>query len=759
MSSLLGRPKLMGGLLVTATLGATWRFFGVPVSAAVLSVGFEVLYVVLPGCILYTLLAPRSGSWGLVLAVGWPLGYALEIGIFSLTAALQARSAFTVYPLIWIPLAGSLALLKLRRHPPAQPPPAVHRARAPTRRLPLLIAAGAVSFALALLALESFAYFPLPGASQTVTYAPDNVYDITLAAEARHHWPITQPSIAGTPLRYYTGVFIHIAAVNQVTGIPIATVVLRLLPSTLLLIIGLQLWLLGVSLGGPPYTPAVSVVLFFVVEELNLDPTRPAAFGGNLFYALPGSPTYALGIVFYLGLLLAFQLHVLSASSGRKGRLPKAESAGSPTLLGALAIGAGATKMFAALDFVGGLTLFWLWQLARRRRSRVVSWCLLISAVSVGTVFELLLSGEGSASTFGIRPLAFVKATIFSSLAGGSVISVVPSIGAALIACCFLFTPLLGAAWLLRKRSTQPPVVALSIAMFLFGLAAYAGSTIPYFGQVYFLSYGYLALIPVAALGLTRLLAGMATASRKLAVACCVTLLFGLVLSASTKPLLAIGALNGRVSWCVWYLLAYGLILGLVSLWGARLDGRLSAISASRLTRFAACSTVLLTTLGLVKPIAAAAPSIARVALHRPVAIGEPGMTESLYQGLSWVRRHSGACDILAANYHTLAGTVDPSYFYYSAFTERRMFLEGWIETARGAYGAQPYPVRFSLVDAATRSGSSAALRALRTAGVRYVLIDRTHGGKPFRPSQLAKLAFENTALTVYRLRTSPAPC
>src|SRR5262249_50867223 len=55
------------------------------------------------------------------------------------------------------------------------------------------------------------------------------------------------------------------------------------------------------------------------------------------------------------------------------------------------------------------------------------------------------------------------------------------------------------------------------------------------------------------------------------------------------------------------------------------------------------------------------------------------GLTTGLYDGLRWLRDQGSKNDVLAVDNHSLdASGRDSRYFYYSAFAERRVFLESW---------------------------------------------------------------------------------
>jgi hypothetical protein len=103
-------------------------------------------------------------------------------------------------------------------------------------------------------------------------------------------------------------------------------------------------------------------------------------------------------------------------------------------------------------------------------------------------------------------------------------------------------------------------------------------------------------------------------------------------------------------------------------------------------------------------------------------------------------------------------GAVDPGYFYYSAFTERRVLFESWIVASQGG-GEQPYPALYALNSAATLHADPAAVRELARMGVTYILIDKTHGGGGVRePANVSRLVFSNGALDVYRITVPVDP-
>ncbi len=772
----------VSGLLVASALVAIWLASGVAVGDIARFVAFEALYVVFPGCLLYTLLSPTLGGRLRILAIGWPLGYALEIGAFAVTAALHARGVFTFLPLL---AAVTLGVPVVRRHRrnrreveghdrrggAIEPATALSRARGPG--LESLLGAGAIALALALLAFRFFARYPLPEHAGSVFYFVDNVWDVSMAAEALHHWPIVQSYLAGHPLRYYIGVFIHVAAIKQVTGAPIAVVILRLLPATAIVVAMLQFWCLGGLLSRSRWAGPVTVALLLVVENMKLYPTHTKAFGVALFSEFTWSPTYGFGVIFLLGLLILLRAQLLDRNAtGAGARTPGRSTAfeaaaGSLLMLGILVLGGGAVKTTAIATFAAGLGVYWLWRLARRRMDRLLSYCLALSLACFAAMYLLLLSGaSGPAATeITLAPLDFMKYTVF----GSALVShpgLAPQVGATTVILLWKLLPVAGVLWLLWRRGEWSSYASLALAVFVVGFFVYVLTGSPADNESYFIWYGYIALIPLATVGLIGVWSDVPEDARRLVVrACGLALIVGLAIAGATLRLHATGALAGarRVSWYLWYGGTLGLVGGLVVLCSLRLERRLAPRLSSAGARAGACGVLLLAVLGCAESIALAVPGTWRTVADRQTvprdSPSSPGMTAALYQGLIWVREHTDRCDVLAVNTPEIVSATsskpDSGYFYYSAFTEREVFFESWVMTIQGQHGEQPYPQLFELNREATTLARPAAVRELARRGVSYILIDKTHGGAAQEPPSVSRLVFANSALQVYRLRAA----
>jgi hypothetical protein len=117
------------------------------------------------------------------------------------------------------------------------------------------------------------------------------------------------------------------------------------------------------------------------------------------------------------------------------------------------------------------------------------------------------------------------------------------------------------------------------------------------------------------------------------------------------------------------------------------------------------------------------------------------GVTPGIYAALTWIRDHTPTDSVIAVNNQwTING---PFEFDYSAFAQRRVFLEGWgysqraaarsstsrsyIEVAQGK--TNPFVDRLHINDAAFKQANATALRTMENQyGVRYLVVDQVNG-------------------------------
>jgi hypothetical protein len=139
-------------------------------------------------------------------------------------------------------------------------------------------------------------------------------------------------------------------------------------------------------------------------------------------------------------------------------------------------------------------------------------------------------------------------------------------------------------------------------------------------------------------------------------------------------------------------------------------------------------------------------------------------MTAGLYDGFRWITRNTSPHAVIAVN-----NPIDwrknwpaPGNFYYSAFAERRIFLEGWMYTQRSlnldvtavqSRTVHPYASREKLNTEVFAYADPNALHTLVSRyGVRYLLVSRLPSAPPASPrlANLARTVYANRDVTIY---------
>ena len=721
--------------LAVAAAAIVWLATGVKPLEVLAFAAYQAVFVVGPGVLVLAALAGRGGSPVTRLAIGWPLGHALELAAFMVTAALGARWLLFLYP----PLACGVALWVLlrRRSAPAAAPAAAALPTAPTWATAAIVAVG-----LALLGLGAFATGPLPRSVPSVALHPDNVFHVALAAEARHHWPMSDPNVSGESLRYHVFVHMEAAAVAQSTGIPIDVIVLRLQPVLIVLLIGLQLaWLAGRVARGSPWVPPGAVAILLLANELDVDSEREAPFTGLFFTDLPLSPTFAFGLPFFIAAsgILARAL----SGPGRFGR-------GSWIVLGALLAGAMGAKASTLPVLMAALGLFVVSRLILDRTLDRRALAVLGLTLGVFVVVYLALfsgSGDGGGK---IEPFAFLDYAVLAGAYSGAPASLVLD----LTRTAALLAPWLGALLLIGHLRGPERTVALWLGAIAIGaFLPFVVFSQPALSQVYFLGYGLPAAAVLSAWGVAR--AWPADARDRVVPLAAVgaALAAALVLAAVLRDRVP----KEEAPTVLGYLGAYGILVALLVL--------IAVVTARSARTVIAWGVVLLLAVTVLdKPLDVIPPWTEKETAGDPHyepdrRAGPRGVDRELLAGLRWLRDNSAADDVIATDVHTTTATGEQArYFYPAAFAERQTFLGAWDYTPEGvefdATGGPdaPFADRLAL-NARAFGGDPHALAVLRRRyDVRFLLVDLRHG--PPRPvlDRRLRRVYANGALRVYRL-------
>ncbi len=740
---------VIGACVVAVTVGAAWLGFGVSASDALRYAMYEAAFVALPGVLAYLVLAPRPGAVIRWLAIGVPLGLALELAAFNLTAALEFREAFAIYPALAIPVFGVLAW----RRPPISVAPGSRLGRGSTIALGVAIAAGVAYFA-----LGGFVPTPLPAEAENVAYHPDVMAHVSIAAEALHHWPVENPGVVGLDLRYHFFAHQHMAAATQVTAVELLEILVRLLPVFIIVVIGVQVGALARTLGGPPWTAPVAAGLMLAAGELDLDPDREVTFLGAFFKQVFISPTFLFGFVFLLGATILIA-ELLKSRPGERER-------GTYVLLGILLLTAAGAKAAILPVLLGGLALLVVVRALTARRLVGEAARLLALTTGAFLVSYVALYAGGGDRALEFAPLSGLAKSTIHEFIGSPTDSISNLVawgpGIVLLVVAFL-APLMGIVWLIaERRGRLDDAEWFVVFAFVFGSALTLSFEHPGNANFFFMFYGYAAALPLGARGLASIVERLrgpervdplryvlVAAGGLFAVLVASTIAWSLPLSDPQRYVLAFGSVGFAV-----------LAAGLVGARGHR--GRERGLRATGIAALALAGA------SMVDP----ALDLARGPVERALAgdsiyefkdsSADHGMDTALYDGLRWVRAHTDEDDVIAVNHHySLSGERLPTFFYYTALTERRAYIESWLFTPKGLGTAYedlvtgrvvPYADRVELNDTAFESPSAAAISRLGDQGVDYMLVDNYNREPGPRLDRWARQVFTNPSLTVYEL-------
>lgn len=633
-------------LCVVAALGL-WLATGVRLVEVVGFLAYQAAFVLGPGWVVVRIV--RRGDGPLTsIALGWALGYVLELVAFALTATVGVRWLFFLYPV----LVGGLGLLAWRsRSGPAPASPG------PDRRTAWATAAVTV-IAMALIALSTLAANPLPRSVPNVVLYNDLVFDISLAADASARWPLTDPNVAGEPLRYHVLAFWDAAAAHRVTGIELDVLVLRLQPLMRVVIAAFLLaWLCARTVRGSPWVAPGAVAIMFLAGELDLDSDRPAPFVGLFTGDLILSPTFAFGLVFFTA-ATGLVLEIL-----RSSRWP---SRGTWVILAALFAGAMGAKASAMAVLLGALGLVTVGLLVLERRiDRRAATALGVGVGAFVLVYALLFAGGGGTEGSVLQAFAFRQSGVLAGSFSGSLISVVATAAVTV----GLFAPWLGTLLLVRLDRDERLAVLWLGALVVTAMAPFILLSQTGLAQIYFLHYAGPPAALLSAWGISRAWPTLRASRRPVLVVLVVVALgVGTALFIDSRTPGTEASTPGQ------YLVPY-LALAVVGLALAlAVERRLRqaiALAVTGVVLLAVADVPLDVGDSLEARESSGAP--AYVADQRP---GPRGIDPKLLAGLRWLRDHSDPDDVVATSTEDVTDG-DSRFFYVAAYAERRTFLGG----------------------------------------------------------------------------------
>jgi hypothetical protein len=743
--------------LVIAVALEIWLLSGVALNEIARFAGYEIAFVALPGVTLLWALRGRPRGFLESVGLGVPLGHALEILTFSATAAVGVRWLFLGYPVLVVG-GGALAVwMRRQRAMTTAPAPPVQPMSGPL----MWTAAVTLCAGLIYLALMFIPQSPLPTGQMPVSYSPDFVYQMSKTAEVLFHWPPTNPGLSGVPLPYEWFVFFHMAAVSQVTQLGIPLIAMRLDFVPLIIVVGCQLLMVGRMFAGTATTGAIAMVVVFLLGPLDL--TTDSA-GSSPFFSLFSSHlwsswTFPFGLIFFLALLY------LIAERLRATTWRKRADIGAWALVALLMIGAsGAKATILPVLLVGtGLYAGFVCIKGRVRPSPQLLIALMLEAAIFVATYFIVYRGSASFTGLGAleslgRTLPVIDASQDSIPLAVRAIALPVAYGAGLVG---MLLPLSGLLYMLRRRH-RARLRRYGLCLSMLGAGLIIANIVHQIGysELYFQDTGYVAGCIVAADGL-RLAwldaGGALPISRRAAIVAMGSWIAALVaLVLVTSPTTHQSATAGvrylaLIGGCVVFIVAWYLV--------ARMRRR---------------PTAGLMGLGLIPILAASAlaspieiaPSTALIVSGTTVAYAKSNpkdvhtLSPELLAALHWLKAHSSVNAVIAVSNHWLdAAGADGRYYYYSAFSERQVFIEGYdasryeistnLDTSEGAN----FERRETLNDDVFQDADAAALQTMTAHyGVRFLLIDSQDADSDDdNPAvlQLGTVVFDNPAATI----------
>jgi hypothetical protein len=717
--------------------------YGADPGAALLYLGYQVCFLLIPGWLAYRALTSRAGEPIRQLAIGWALGYVVELLAFMLTAATGARGILVAYPVVVAAIA--IALIRHRREPfrwNLEPPQ--------SSRFTWLLVAVCLAGA-AYVGLTFFPSTPLPG-EEAVQYFPDHSWAISIAAEAKHHWPIEDPSVSGEAFPYHYFVHIHLAAASQVTGIELPLLYFRLSILPVIVLLVLALVSAAQSLLRHPQAGLIAAALALLIGQAQMDLTESIdarlAFLGVFFTYLTASPSFLFGLIMFVPLLTLIGERLIGRESPAQ--------IGDWALILLFTVGASGSKVVILPLVIGGLALFMGWSAIAHRRVPLAAVCsLALTVLVLGVLYLLQYRGESSGLELGpgfdffyempaVEQIRLGLAEVLPGFPGrDDLLSVV---GIPLGALGLLAPGLIGAIWLFRRQGLRLEAAqAWLLALFMTGLAAALTLTSVPGNEYFFLFTALTASFLLAGEGLwiawESRPAPPAPGGRVAALVVAWLIVVAVIMLAPRALDLFTGTNSDAYTYLFWY---GGLLLSLLALYAAARTwlGPQRWIAAALL-----CGGVI-----LVGAVDIPAQNI-RPALAAPKPAQGDVMSPELYRALTWIRDHTSPDSVIAVN--DQQADIGPYEFDFGAFSERRVFLAGWgfsgdrserAPLQAGAGTNIPYPERLALNQAAFERADPAALGALQAQyGVRYLVVDEVNG------SEVDLAALEGAAVPVYQ--------
>jgi hypothetical protein len=710
------------------------------------------------------------------------VGLALEIPAWALYSWAGAERFLVTWPLAVV--AVFVAVPALRRHlRPAryeQPPPLAWS----------WAVAGIVTLAVGYVWL---AYLrgpaPVP-TSGTHRFFWDLPYMLSLVGEAKNHFPLQQPQVAGEPLHYHWFTYAHEATASLISGVDTPVVFFRLAIPFITTLAVVLLAVVGYRITGRYWVGAGAAALMFVVGELS-----PVIAGEEL------STVFTVGVwrshaqaYSWLAMfpLVALVADRLARSDGSTGPRRPSWGHGAWALLALMCFWSSGARATILPVIAGGLGLALVAHLVLRRRLLVAALAVAVpllaaQAFAMTVLFGFETSGfaVGPDGTLGpylgsyrLRPM-WQDAIVAAFLLGTYLVYMLARVAGAPVLGWFAWRdrraapddgePGRPAAWAGRRSELRGPALPgwATPEWFLLG-ALLAGVTAtllfkhPAWSQVIFVRTAFVCGAILSAAGFVALVERRQLPARLVA---------GCIATAAVVALgvwAVIRVLDGervRPAFHAMWPIVFN-TLGILAVIGA--GALLWPVLRRRWPVLRGAGAVLALAIVMTAGLSGTAAELYRtVRAGTPAYTGVP-ITEDMLAAARWLRANSDPDDVVAVNHQC---DVDaprcPSgtQFGFEAFSERRQLLGSWLYAPRAisnaveAGGGLGYGVFWDQQRQADNLAAfyapSAELieRLRRDHGVRWYVVDRRRGTESPALHDLLTLRFERGQMLIFEVR------
>jgi hypothetical protein len=714
--------------------------------------------VTLPGVLLLRACTISRRTPAEDVGVGTAVGLAYELAGWAMWTALGLPRMLIVWALA-VPVTF-LLVPRLRRFWRAPEAP----------RLSLWWSAGLASvISAAIVFWYGSAIQPITIPPNGASYYPDLLWHLSLVQEAGRHVPPQIPQVAGETLHYHWFADAHLASAAHISGVDPRLIVFRLWFAPLLVATALCIAALARQVSRAWWTGPIAVVVTVITCRVAL--WQYVGFGPMPVVFL--SPTQTYGSL----LCVAAAILLLAVLFGRQPRrawiavaLLLCASAGSkPTTIPLLLAGTGLAALFLLI-----------------RSGRLPKATLLTCVGLLVLGFVAASTVTGSTSGTGIRLFGFLRLfpgyrvvtgdTTYPVPRGSLIVAGLRNADAhvivwamlmllvALVTMAMCVVPLLA---VVVPRTRTDPVHWWLLGAVIGGWLGYVLVDHPGGAENYFLGsavpFGVVLTTSVAAAGLH----GRSRRTRRTVViatlAPAVMVLGVIRLFGNVGP-----APHGRyaIIWLVAEPLLWFAVITLLAVIGW---------TVLRITRPAVrglgVTVVAVAALGLVLPGRPPHAVLDALAMDTPSPQrnqARPAFTAAENQAADWVEHNVPADDVVATN--TLCklprapGQCDARGYLVSGIGGRRTFIEGWAYTEQSMKNQQPdvhytmlsspWPDRVEVTERAIVGPSAATMQALKTAGVRWLLVDQRFGVPDTEGlRRYADQRFDNGGVQIYQLR------